>query len=257
MNLEVGGLNGLSGLVAARDLGLPFVDADLMGRALPRLDQLTWAACGQPVTPCALRAPGGPTLLVDAAGPATLERSARAMLAETGGWAVLALPPLPASLIPERCVVGGLARAARLGYTALTHPPAADPAGFAAALGGRLLAAGRVLEVGRHGHRGRFGRGTVTVVDTEDSAVVRLEAENEYLLALRDGEPVATCPDLICVLDRRTGVPLAVDEVRLGDEVSVLVLPGPDWWRAHGALARVGPVAFGIEAEPVLTAGFV
>jgi uncharacterized protein len=252
MNLEVGGLNGLSGLVAARDLGLPFVDADLMGRAMPRLDQLTWAACGQAVTPCALRGPGGPTLLVDGAGPATLERTARAMIAETGGWAVLALPPLPASLIAQRCVVGGLARAAGLGHVALTCPPGTDPAGVAAALGGRLLATGRVLEVDRHGIQGGFGRGSVTVVDATESAVVRLEAENEYLLALRDGQPVATCPDLICVVDRRTGSPLAVDDVRLGDEVSVLVLPGPGWWQEHGELARVGPGAFGIDAEPVL-----
>jgi uncharacterized protein len=252
MSLEVGGLNGLSGPVAALDLGLPFVDADLMGRAMPRLDQFTWAACGQPVSPCALRGPGGPTLLVDGAGPAGLERSARALLASTGGWAALALPPLPAALVRERCVTGGLARAAALGRSSLALPQGAEPGVLTAALGGRRLAAGRVLEVGRHGARGGFGRGSVTVLDTADSAVVRLEAENEYLLALRDGEPVATCPDLLCVLDRRTGGPLAVDEVRVGDEVIVVVLPGPAWWPAHRELARVGPRAFGIDADPIL-----
>ena len=252
MSLEVGGLNGLSGPVAALDLGLPFVDADLMGRAMPRLDQFTWAACGQQVTPCAMREPGGPTLLVDGAGAPGLERSARALLAETGGWAALALPPIPASQVRERCVTGGLARAAGLGRAALALGPGAQPRVVAGALSSRLLASGRVIDVGRYGPAGGFGRGSVTVIDGDDDAVVRLEAENEYLLALRDGEPVATCPDLLCVLDRRTGVPLAVDEVRPGNEVLVLALPGPSWWAERGLLARVGPRAFGIDAEPIL-----
>ncbi|WNV77795.1 DUF917 domain-containing protein [Geodermatophilus sp. DSM 44513] len=252
MSLEVGGLNGLSGPVAALDLGLPFVDADLMGRAMPRLDQFTWAACGQPVTPCAMREPGGPTLLVDGADASGLERSARALLAESGGWAALALPPIPASLVRERCVTGGLARACDLGRVALDLGSGTRPEALAGALGSRLLASGRVLDVGRHAASGGFGRGSVTVVDGEDSAVVRLEAENEYLLALRDGEPVATCPDLLCVVDRRTGVPLAVDEVRPGNEVLVLALPGPSWWPERGRLDRVGPRAFGIDAEPIL-----
>jgi DUF917 family protein len=252
MSLEVGGLNGLSGPVAALDLGLPFVDADLMGRAMPRLDQFTWAACGQPVTPCAMREPGGPTLLVDGAGAPGLERSARALLAESGGWAALVLPPIPAAQIRERCVTGGLGRALDLGRAALALGPGAQPQAFADALGGRLLASGRVVDVGRYGASSGFGRGSVTVIDGGDAAVVRLEAENEYLLALRDGEPVATCPDLLCVLDRRTGAPLAVDDVRPGNEVLVVALPGPSWWPDRGQLARVGPRAFGIDAEPVL-----
>jgi hypothetical protein len=252
MNLEVGGLNGLSGPVAALDLGLPFVDADLMGRAMPRLDQFTWAACGLPVTPCALREPGGPTLLVDGADAPALERRARALLAESGGWAALMLPPIPAAQLIEHCVVGSLARAADLGRAALALEPGAHPQAVATALGGRLLASGRVVDVGRYGASAGFSRGSLTVIDGDDSAVVRLEAENEYLLALRDGEPVATCPDLLCVLDRRTGVPLAVDEVRAGNEVLVLAVPGPSWWADRGQLARVGPRAFGIDAEPIL-----
>jgi uncharacterized protein len=114
-----------------------------------------------------------------------------------------------------------------------------------------VLGAGRVADVDRHGAPGGFARGSVTVVDTADGAVVRLETENEFLLALRDGEPVASCPDLLCVLDRRTALPLAVDTVRAGNEVVVAVLPGPSWWERNGHLDRVGPRAFGIPCDPV------
>jgi DUF917 family protein len=223
-----------------------------MGRAMPRLDQFTWAACGQPVTPCALRGPGGPTLLVDGVDAPGLERSARALLTESGGWAALALPPIRAARVRERCVTGGLARATYLGRAARDLGPGAEPQVLATALGSRLLASGRVIDVSWQGASVGFGRGSVTVVDGDDSAVVRLETENEYLLALRDGEPVATCPDLLCVLDRRTGVALAVDEIRTGNDVFVLALPGPSWWPDRGHVGRVGPRAFGIDAEPIL-----
>src|SRR5215475_11788177 len=47
MSIEVGGLNGVMALAVAADLGLPAVDADLSGRGLPRLDQLSVAAVGR------------------------------------------------------------------------------------------------------------------------------------------------------------------------------------------------------------------
>ena len=102
MAIETAGLNGITALVAALHLGLPYVDADLAGRGLPRLDQLTWVAAQLPLTPCALAFPGGHTLVVDRAFPAELERTIRAALAGTGGWAALALAPSSAELLEER-----------------------------------------------------------------------------------------------------------------------------------------------------------
>lgn len=252
MGLESGGLNGITALVAALDLELPFVDADLMGRALPRLDQLTWAVRGLPVTPCALREPSGQVVLVDAAEAVTLERTARAFLAEAGGWAALALPPVDVRAGTAEAVVGSIARALALGRAHATLPAAPPPALVEEVLGGQVLATGRVLEVARYGAAGTFGRGSVTVVDELVGTVVRLEAENEFLLAIADGVPVASCPELLCLLDRRTAVPLGVEGVRVGDEVIVIALPGPAWWRQADVLAHVAPAAFGLNCDPVL-----
>jgi uncharacterized protein len=257
MSLEAGGLNGLSALVGAVDLGLPFVDADLMGRALPRLDQFTWAVAGRSLTPCALSEPGGEVIVVDDIDPAGLERAVRSFVVHTGGWAVLALAPTPAAAATADAVNGSLARALALGRAHANLPVTAAPADVAEALGGRLLGGGRVDEVARYGVRphgpgGAFGRGSVCVVDGSTRAVIRIEAENEYLLAMVDGEPVVTTPDLVCVLDLRTLQPIAVDAIRTGDEVLVLALPGPDWWRHRDRISHVGPRAFGLTCEPLL-----
>lgn len=252
MSLEAGGLNALSGLVASLDLDVPFLDADLMGRALPRLDQFSWAVEGLPLTPCALAEPGGQAVVIDQAPPSVLDRAVRAFVYETGGWAALALRPTPVRTAAGAAITGSISWALALGraHAGLGEHPGPDA--VAAALDGTVLADGRVVEVSRYGRTGVFGRGSVTVIDAPTGCVVRIETENEFLFALVDGTPTVGTPDLICLLDRRTAHPLAADRVRAGDEVLVLTLPGPRWWTGtEERLAVVGPAAFGIDSPPL------
>ncbi|MGI5131491.1 DUF917 domain-containing protein [Pseudonocardia sp. CA-107938] len=248
--VEVGGLNGVVAVLAAAALGLPLLDTDLMGRAFPRADQTTHAVTGGSLTPFVMVEPGGRVVLVDRVDPTGLERVVRAVIAQTSGWAGCAFGTIPASRLQHAACAGSLSRALRLGQA---HT-AADPADVATALGGRRLAAGRVLEIARRSSAG-FGTAGIALVDDHSGAVLRLEAENEYLLAFADGEPVASTPDLLCVLNRRTAAPIAVDGLREGDDVTVLVLPGPQWWTATPErLAHVDPRAFGLDCDPVLMA---
>lgn len=251
MPYEAAGVNGVLGVTTACSTGLPLVDADLMGRAMPRLDLLTRAADGGPLTPYAMAEPGGGTVLVDDVDPAALERVARAFVAQGGGWAGSAVGPVPASTVVRDSCLGTLARALRLGraHAALPRKPTSAQVGDA--LGGRVLAVGRVVEIARQASA-TFGRAGIAIVD-EGGGVLRVEAENEYLLALLDGEPVASCPDLLCVLDRRTAAPIAVDALRVGDDVTVVVLAAPPWWTATPErLAYAGPRAFGLDCDPVV-----
>lgn len=251
MPIEAAGVNGALAVVAATALGLPLVDADFMGRALPRADQFTRAVAGGSLTPCAMTEPGGQTVLLDGGDPVAVERVARSFVAQGGGWAGCAFAPVPASVVADDSCRGSLTRALALGRAHASLPRKPSAAQVAAALGGRVLAAGRTVEIARHASA-TFGRAGIAITG-DDGAVLRLEAENEYLLALLDGLPVASCPDLLCVLDRRTAAPIAVDALRVGDDVTVVVLPGPSWWRAAPErLAHVGPRAFGLDCDPVL-----
>jgi DUF917 family protein len=250
MGIEAGGLNGIAGLVASLDLGLPFLDADLMGRAFPRLDQFSWAVEGLPLTPCALCEPGGQIVIVDSASPSRLERMVRSYLAETGGWAAVAFPPQPLSTAMSAALTGSVSRALKLGRAQSRLGETPPVQAVEKALDGRILAEGRVTEVSRHPKSGAFGRGSVTVMDSRSGAVVRVETENEYLLALVDGRPEVSTPELLCLLDRRTARPISVDQVRTGDEVLVIAMAGPPWWwQTEHRLAAVGPSAFGLKTE--------
>jgi DUF917 family protein len=257
MSIEVGGLNGIMPLVVAAGLGLPYVDADLSGRGLPRLDQLSVAAVGRGLTPVALAEPSGQVLVLASGTAADVERTARSFITTSGGWAILALAPIPAAQLPGCSMSGTASAALDLGRRVLAAGEHPRPADLARATGGRVLAAGRVIEVSRrvgpgsHGTAG-FGRGSATVTDHATKSLLRLEMENEYLLALRDGAPVASTPDVLAVLDRRTAVPVSCDKIRTGIEVMVLQLASVPFWTDPARLPVLEPRAFGIDCDPVL-----
>jgi DUF917 family protein len=259
MSIEVGGLNGIVPLVVGADLGLTSVDGDLSGRGLPKLDQLSVAAVGRGLAPAVLAEPSGQVLVLATGSAADVERAARSFLISSGGWAALALAPVPVGELPGCALSGTVTGALDLGRRALAAGAEPDAAALADSVGGRLLALGRAIEVSRwdgpvrYG-RGGFARGSLTVVDHASQALLRVEMENEYLLALRDGVVVATTPDVLAVLDRRTGAPISCDGLRHGIEVAVLQLPAPGFWLDRRRLPAVAPRAYGIDTEPVLLA---
>ncbi|MFE3450061.1 DUF917 domain-containing protein [Nonomuraea sp. NPDC059194] len=243
MSIEAAGINGLMVFSCER----PVVDADLMGRAFPRLGQSSTSRKGVQAGPYALVDAAGRTTIMDRFDPEAGERLMRGALRACGGWAAFAHWPIRAADLPEQAVVGSLSRALALGRTMLGLP---ERAPRAPALGGRLHGAGRVVEV----VRSAGGDGRVTILD-DGGAVLRVEMENEYQVVFADGVPVATTPDVICLLEARTGRPLACDEVRQGPRVEVLQLPGPSFWRRPDRLPQVWPAAFGIDVSPRLLDG--
>ncbi|TNC29693.1 DUF917 domain-containing protein [Amycolatopsis alkalitolerans] len=257
ISIEVGGLNGVMPIAAAHDLGLSIVDADLSGRGLPRLDQLSVATVGRGLAPAVVAEPSGQVLVLASGSDATIERTARAFLASSSGWAILALAPIPAPELSEAAVPGSISGALDLGHRVLAIGESPTAATLSEAVGGDVLAAGRVLEVarrigpGEHGRPG-FGRGSVMLTDHRDGSLLRLEMENEYLLAMRDGRAVASTPDVLTVVDRRTCVPISCDAIREGVEVAVLRLPAAPFWTDPRHLPVLEPRAFGIDTEPVL-----
>ncbi|NNG37589.1 DUF917 family protein [Nakamurella aerolata] len=247
MPVEAAGVNAILPVLTAAQLGLPLVDADFTGRALPRFDQLSLVvARPQLLRSATLAQPGGQLLVLDKCSPAELERAVRAYVGHSGGWAGATFGPFPLGELAGAACEGTLARALALGGW-LT----AEALERLDELAGAVLARGRVIEVVRSQGQ-QFTRSSFAVA-AADGALLRIEAENEYVAAIRDGLPVATSPELICVLDRRTAEPIAVERLRFGDDVQVVALTGPPWWRAEARrLAAVGPRAFGVDLDPVL-----
>lgn len=238
---EIGGLNALVPALAAGALGLPVVDGDLMGRALPRLDQFTLALDAHPACPFAVVGPAGDTVLVPSCAARAVDPLVRANLAAMGGTAALAVHPVTARTLRGSGIPGTLTACLRLGerYLAARGAPAQE---LSARIGARLLCAGGIDEI--QPRRGAT-TGSVTLHDHASGAVVRVDLLDELLAVTVDGETVAATPEIIVAVDPAGHAPLRSDQLRVGRTVLMLRLPALHHWPPEAA-GLVGPAAFGL-----------
>jgi DUF917 family protein len=161
--------------------------------------------------------------------------------------------PMTAGEARGTVVDGSVTRALQIG-TALANA-AGDPVeAVRAAVGGCVLAEGKVIDVGRD-FDGRYTSGHTLIERRSDGDrhVLRLEFQNEYVAALEEGRLVASAPDVIAVLDAVTGAAIGVERLRYGQQVSVVAFPSDARWETEAGLRLTGPRAFGydFEYEPI------
>ena len=112
------------------------------------------------------------------------------------------------------------------------------------------LDGGKVVDVARRTTEG-FLRGTATVegLDDDRGSRLKLAFQNEWVVAWRDGAPIAMSPDLICVLDTASGNAFGTETIRYGMRVTVIALPAPAVFLSPKGLRHVRPRAFGYDIE--------
>ena len=256
MSSEIGGSNGLLPVAWAAQLGLPLVDADSMGRAFPEVQMVSQHVAGRPLELIAMTDPEGTVLTLVPATPEWGERVARAAAMAFGGTATLADYVMPVADARGAVVVGSVSRALAIGRAVAA---AEEPvAGLLACIDGVLLVEGKVLDVDRR-TTGGFARGSVLVEGSGAfrGRIVRLEVQNENLVALEDGVVRASVPDLITVVDSASAEAVATELVRYGQRVSVVAFPCDPIWRTPRGLEIAGPRAFGYDFDyrPIEEAG--
>jgi DUF917 family protein len=79
--------------------------------------------------------------------------------------------------------------------------------------------------------------------------LIRLELQNENLIALERGTVLACVPDLITVLDTQTAAAIPTEQIRYGQRVTVIAFACDPVWRTEAGLALTGPRAFGYDVD--------
>ncbi|WP_323379557.1 DUF917 domain-containing protein, partial [Streptomyces durbertensis] len=249
--LNSAGPNALFPIATAALLGLPLVDCDGMGRILPLIHQTTYALGGLPVTPLAAVSQTGDTTVLECDTPRA-DRLLRGVVDASGGAMVCAMYPTTAGALRAVAIREATSRVMRVGELLTRETRHASLlAGLARTVGARVLASGQVTAVDLPhppGGAGAFPSMPTSIVVSDPAGggpVVRLEAQNEILLALIDGAVAAAVPDVVCLLDRQRLWPVALESVAVADHVDVLVVPAAPMWHTPAGLALAGPRAFG------------
>ncbi len=252
MSAEAGGINSTIPIVAATELGLSLLDADGMGRAFPEIPMCSMSVRGISATPMALADEKGNLMLLETVDNAWTERLSRAATVEMGGSSIIALYPMTARQATSAVISGTMSRAIEIGERRRTaRQQTLDPLGeLLEATSGKILFRGKVVDVLRR-TVGGFARGTARIegLGEDTGATLQIEFQNENLVALRDGKPVATVPDLISVLDADTRAPVTTEGISYGQRVEVVGMPCAPIWREPGALEVAGPGYFGYPFE--------
>ena len=252
MVIEAGGINSMIPLAVAAQLGLPVVNADSMGRAFPELQMTSFHLFGIRSTPMVVVDEKGNSLLLDTIDNRWTERLSRTATVQMGGSSIIALYPLTTREAREASIPDSLGKELELGRLLRdrTLPASERLRRLLQRMNGRLIFHGKVVDVVRSS-TDAFVRGTATLagLDEDEGSTLRLEFQNENLVAVRDGEPVAMVPDLISTLDQETLIPITTETLIYGQRALVIALPCATVWRTEKGLETAGPRYFGYDFD--------
>src|SRR6476660_1319595 len=189
MSLEIGGGNGIQPLMAAAHLGLPVVDADLMGRAYPEAQMTSVAVGGLVPYPCALYDPRGIEAIVTKAPSwKWMERASRRICVEMGSIASTCKAPRSGAEVKEWGIHFTVTKAIGIGRRVreATRRHEDPIAAILDEAGGKQLFRGKVIDVARRATEG-FLRGRCIIEGLDEDRFGRLELvfQNEWVLAWR------------------------------------------------------------------------
>jgi DUF917 family protein len=253
MSLEIGGNNAIQPLMAACHLGLPVVDADTMGRAYPEAQMTSVAVGDLKPYPCALYDPRGVEAVVTQVPSwKWMERASRKICVEMGSIASTCKAPRTGREVKDWGIHFTVSKAIGIGRRVReARRRHADPiAAILDETGGKTLFCGKIVDVARRATEGFLrGRAVIEGLDADRGARLDIEFQNEWVVAWRDGVPLAMSPDLICVLDTVSGDAFGTETVRYGIRVTVVALPAPPVFLTPKGLEHVGPRAFGYDLD--------
>jgi hypothetical protein len=254
---ELGGASVAEAFYPAALLGLPVVDADPAGRAVPELQHSLFTVHDVPITPQAVTNRfGDAALITRVANDSRAEALLRALSLASRNLVWAADHPVRAQLLKDTIIPGAISLAMHVGRAA-REAAAGATAGttdlaqaIARSAGGSVLFRG-AIESSSWEDEGGFTLGEFTIAGEGAWAGsdYRIWYKNENLVAWRDGEPQITCPDLICVIDDDAKAPLTNPNQRLGMCVSVVGVPAHEMWRSEKGIAIFGPRSLGWDID--------
>ena len=257
VSFEIGGGNSMIPIMAAASRGIPVVDGDGMGRALPEAQMMTYPIAGVLPTPAVGLDYAGNIVTFSTDSTNTYERHVRAMAQAMGGMITTAEHPMTGRQLKSSVVPGTISFSIEIGrilreYRGNAHRIFA-PLGeaFERSLYGELchIYSGKVIDYSSAIIGGYdIGEAVIEAFDSNDPPL-RINIKNEFLVARVDDQVVASVPDLITILDYETSTPINAERLRYGQRVSVFGVGCPAYYRTARALEVVAPKCFGLNFE--------
>ncbi|MEA1965051.1 MAG: DUF917 domain-containing protein [Candidatus Aerophobetes bacterium] len=227
--VETGGFNSLTPMTVSAEKGIPTIDADGAGRAIPELQQTMFCINNIPISPTALADDSNIWIVINAEDPFKMEDLSRAVTTELGMQAGIVCHIMPGNKMKKAAIPETISKAEKVGK-AIREAKTADKDLVEAILSivdGFVLGKGTVTDVSTE-TKGGFDFGKATIKG--DGETLRVDYKNENMLAWRNENLVAMVPDRICYIGL-DGQPLTNADIKKDMEVAVIGIKAPDKWR--------------------------
>ena len=244
---ELGGSNTAAAFFCAAMRGHVIVDADPSGRAVPEIQHTTYYLAGLTPGDLVMANPFGESFFYEnVPDDRRAEQVARALSVASGNTIAAIDHALPMRTLRNALIPGTITLSLGLGQKLRqANATGADPAQvIAKAANGSVLFRGTVTQATWR-TEGGFTLGEIEVSD--QGRVLRITYKNENMATWLDGAVVATIPDLICVIDLQTCLPVTNPNATPGATVAVVVLPAPSPFTTPAGLDLFGPAYAGVE----------
>jgi len=254
MPIEAGGINSMIPLAVAAQMGLPIVDGDGMGRAFPELQMVTYHLDGITASPMAITDEKGNLEVLEAADNNWAETLARVATMTMGGSVIINIYPMTGKEVKKSAIPNIMSFSEKIGrLIRKSMETGCNPLEDLLELtNGYKLFKGKITDVLREARDGfNFGKAVLQGVEEDKGSEFELEFQNENLIGRKDGEVVASVPDLICCVDLETSIPITTESLKYGRRMLVLGIPCDERWRTPKGIETVGPRYFKYDIDYV------
>ncbi|MCI4371483.1 MAG: DUF917 domain-containing protein, partial [Thermoplasmata archaeon] len=230
---ELGGGNTAAALAVAAQLGLPALDADGAGRSVPDLQHSTYFVAGIPIAPMGIANKYGDKAVIEhVADDFHAEALVRAMAVASGGHVGVADHPGKVGDLRKGLVERSITFSQKVGKA--INAKRRDPIdAVLEATDGFLLFTGVAASDCKYEDKEGFTFGEMNLrgTDRDRGARYRIWFKNENIMAWRNGKVDVTAPDLVCLLDLDTRLPILNPWLKKGERVAAFGLVAPSIWR--------------------------
>lgn len=249
---EPGGSNGGCCMAAAYKMGIPVIDGDPAGRAIPEMTQGLPAIREMEYLPAAyFDSWGNQNVTLAARSIPAAERIGKYLSEASYGEMAEAAYLVTGRELKTMLVPRSLSRAYEVGkaINAAKNTGEGGHLGRAAAkASGGIYVGSGVIQTFEPISTDGYYIGTFEVKG-QDGHLYKVWFKNENHILWIDGKPAVTSPDLISLIDLDEQTPLLNSHLEDGKNVAIVVSPAYKFYREKKSIASFGPRYFGFDFD--------
>jgi len=253
--IELGGANAASCLSAAAELGIVALDGDYTGRAIPEIQQTTPFIYEQSLLPVvACDGWGEISTIESAVNWRMVERMGKQLAVAGFSYSAQAGFFANGADTKKALIHGDMTACYEAGKAIREAVEAGkDPADtIAEKLGGWVICKGTVTGKNVEDKDDYYwATHEITGKGAFEGTNLKIWLKNENHMCWRNGEVLVTSPDMIQVMDTKTGRPYVNNTIKVGMEVSVVAMKARDVFRTPRGLLALSPRAFNFDVDYV------